>query len=233
VHLFNQLNTFSRTLQVPSVSKASTNTLARRVRSLVESIHGGSINAAATDLGMAHPTLARIVDGRVQSPRSDALEKIGKFYGVSADWLLTGEGKGPAPQTDANVLPQVELYRWYRVVDRIEPNAELKTVMYALPNAIRNAVNNTPFQVGAQTQHDLRIRASYRDAVAHELQGWSMLITTWLDGWGTETVRAYLGRDAVMKELRGGFRTPARAGEPIGGELTSSEKTAPASTRKK
>lgn len=204
-------------------SKARPQTLADRVRLLVDSVHEGNVNAAAKDLGIAQATLARIVaadpERRVENPRRDALEKIAKFYNVSADWLLSGEGRGPAPQSPYNVLPQAEVYRWIQFVDRLGVTGPGREALASLPYGVVNAIHNLPFREDGKTESGLRIRAAYRDAIALELRAWLKYFAAAIDGWGTERVREHLSKPDVIAELRGRFPTHARAGEAIGGPL--------------
>jgi len=66
--------------------------LSTRLRLLVDHGHGGSVNAAAKDIGIPQQTLGKIVSGEVNSPRIKALQAIARFYGVSIGWLVAGEG---------------------------------------------------------------------------------------------------------------------------------------------
>jgi transcriptional regulator with XRE-family HTH domain len=56
------------------------------------------MNAAAKAVGVAQPTIRRIVEGEVGNPRADVLLGICRFYGASMDWLAVGVGE--APQVD-------------------------------------------------------------------------------------------------------------------------------------
>ncbi len=69
-----------------------TETLSTRLRSLVDHGHGGSVNAAAKDIGMPQSSLAKILSGDVESPRGKTLQQIAGFYHCSIGWLMAGEG---------------------------------------------------------------------------------------------------------------------------------------------
>lgn len=72
-----------------------------------------SVNAAAHAIGLTQRTLARIADGSTPHPRSDALQKLARYYETSTDWLLTGLGESPALlKADNRDLPWSELRRW-------------------------------------------------------------------------------------------------------------------------
>lgn len=79
--------------------------LASRVKILVDHFHGGSINDAAKALDVAQPTVARIVKGTVLQPRSGLISRMSEVYGVSTDWLLKGTGEPPSLGDDS---------AWYR-----------------------------------------------------------------------------------------------------------------------
>lgn len=70
-------------------------TLADRVAWLIRHSHGGNVNAASAATGLPQSTLARIADGRVQSPRADALLALATYYRTNVDWLLCGLGAAP------------------------------------------------------------------------------------------------------------------------------------------
>ena len=71
--------------------------LADRVALLVSLLCGGSVNRAAREWGIPQRTLSRIVSGETETPNDAAIARIGAGGKVSKQWLLSGEGKGPAP----------------------------------------------------------------------------------------------------------------------------------------
>jgi transcriptional regulator with XRE-family HTH domain len=49
----------------------------------------------ARDVGVSYTTLWRYEEGKL-TPSADSLQRIAGIAGVSIDWLVTGEGRGPA-----------------------------------------------------------------------------------------------------------------------------------------
>jgi transcriptional regulator with XRE-family HTH domain len=72
-------------------------TLATRTRSLLTA-RGISVAAAATGADMARTTLIYILDGGM--PRADKVVALAAFFGVSADYLLTGADDGVCELAD-------------------------------------------------------------------------------------------------------------------------------------
>jgi transcriptional regulator with XRE-family HTH domain len=70
-------------------------TLASRVKLLVDHFHDGSVNDAAKALGVAQPTIGRILKGEVTQPRVQLIQRMATLYGASLDWLLAGTGDPP------------------------------------------------------------------------------------------------------------------------------------------
>jgi transcriptional regulator with XRE-family HTH domain len=70
-------------------------TLADRVSLLVDQFHAGSVNDAAKALGVAQPTIGRILKGEVTQPRLQLIQRMATLYGASLDWLLVGTGDPP------------------------------------------------------------------------------------------------------------------------------------------
>jgi hypothetical protein len=69
-------------------------TIASRLRWLVDGSHGGSVNAAAADVGVPQRTLDAAVRGE-HYPRLPAIRKIVAYYGCTLDWLIDGAGSPP------------------------------------------------------------------------------------------------------------------------------------------
>lgn len=84
----------------PSNGQPAVITLGGRVRELIDEFHAGSLRKAARDLGIPVTTLFQVV-GDQRQPRAETLRTIARYYMVSADWLLTGEGLGPVYASDA------------------------------------------------------------------------------------------------------------------------------------
>jgi transcriptional regulator with XRE-family HTH domain len=69
--------------------------LQRRVRDILIRCFAGEQTAMAKQIGCTQPYISQIVRGRRQ-PGPDVLRKISSLPGVSADWLLLGEGSPPS-----------------------------------------------------------------------------------------------------------------------------------------
>jgi len=61
---------------------------------------------AAIRIGVALSTITGWESGRRKRPDSDTAERAAGVYGVSLDWLLTGNGHGPSARQDATGGPQ-------------------------------------------------------------------------------------------------------------------------------
>lgn len=72
-----------------------TTELKDRVRILVDYYWDGSVNRAASALGIPQQTLNRIATGHTPNPRATLVSKIASGSNVSLDWLLKGKGAGP------------------------------------------------------------------------------------------------------------------------------------------
>src|SRR5688500_5935450 len=112
--------------------------LAGRVRQLIERFHDGSVNAAAADTGVSQPTLSRIASGKVKNPRRPAIEQIARFYGVSVDWLVRGEGDGPDEVVRAFPVgpATAQWLRWTRLVADLGLPAKLEKAVLDLPAGV-------------------------------------------------------------------------------------------------
>jgi transcriptional regulator with XRE-family HTH domain len=75
--------------------KKGSESLSSRVRLLVDHFHAGSVNDAAKALGVAQPTIGRILKGEVTQPRLQLVQRMSTLYGASLDWLLAGTGDPP------------------------------------------------------------------------------------------------------------------------------------------
>ena len=87
--------------------------LESRVRWLIDEVHHGSVNAAATAIGIPQQTLAQIASGQVRSPRAATLEQIAGFYDTSLEWLVSGKGRVP----DLPTSEQLQLARRLSALD--------------------------------------------------------------------------------------------------------------------
>jgi hypothetical protein len=102
------------------------NTLASRLQSLVDEVHGGSALAAARTIGITRPRLLRMLSGATSTP-ADVLERISGAYGASFNWLLLGEGAPPAVLSRPQGLPWSEILEWQQLVNRAGSELHLET----------------------------------------------------------------------------------------------------------
>jgi transcriptional regulator with XRE-family HTH domain len=175
--------------------------LAGRVRRLVDRVHGGSVNQAAKDVGIAQPTLARIVAGDVHNPRMAALSKLSAFYGATTDWLLTGAGASPeildsSPSSALNHRNVVA--RWILMVRKLELPAPIEEVMVSLPSHTTTAMqlmyNLFPF--------DESTSEALNKAMVQEHEAWLTVLTAALRYRGEAGARELLiDHASVLKSL--------------------------------
>jgi transcriptional regulator with XRE-family HTH domain len=105
--------------------------LATRVAFLVDHFHGGSINDAAKALGVAQPTIGRIVRGQVQEPRAGLVSRMSELWGVTTDWLLRGVGEPPVLDDDSSWYRRWKLFVLSFLGDSADPEA--KAILLQLP----------------------------------------------------------------------------------------------------
>lgn len=80
--------------------------LSDRVFGLILRFDRGSTHAASLRTGIPFATLWRIVSGKVQQPRVDAVQKLARAYRVKVYWLLTGLGpKRDGQKPEASPCP--------------------------------------------------------------------------------------------------------------------------------
>lgn len=184
-----------------------------RLRQLVDDHDGGNAREAARRVGMAPMTFADILNGLAKNPRRYTLEKIARAYGVSGDWLSSGEGRGPNSQDPASPIPQVASYRWQRILEEIAPDpGHLRTELAALPLTMGHAIESLPFRVGFSEPGGPNATAVYRDeCLSPFVNAWVRLFQFWIDEWGVDAVRQALSTPDVLERLRSGFREPANA----------------------
>lgn len=65
---------------------------------------GKSKNRVATELGFSNATVTKWKKGAV--PKGDTLQKIAEYFGVTADFLLTGEEKEKPAVTEDDELAE-------------------------------------------------------------------------------------------------------------------------------
>lgn len=94
----------------------------KRLRYLVDTLHGGNVKEAARQSGVPQPTLHALYAGTATAPRRKTLEKLTRFYTVSEDWLLgrTGGLRNPdlavPRETPAGLPPRLEGGGWVELL---------------------------------------------------------------------------------------------------------------------
>jgi transcriptional regulator with XRE-family HTH domain len=181
-------------------------TIAQRVRGLVDRLHGGSVNAAAREIGIPQRTLARIVEGRVEYPRADALQKLAAWYGTSIEWLLTG--KGEPPVVEQEWLPDIirRSPRSQRAA-ATEPNARTQyRIQYLLNNVIGASIDarkafadltSAPLDAAQLFVNDLRkdgFHPDFIDAYFLQIEAWRYWLEVAVRQFGAQAVRGELER---------------------------------------
>lgn len=156
-----------------------------RLRLLVDR-HHGSVRAAAKALGMTHPGLLALLNGS-SSPRASTLNRIAERYGVSRDWLMAGEGKGPAESG----LPTSDAWdQWCAVVRGLSLSLDGKTVLSLCPMLADVSIRFvTPAIMRSQAgsgldESELRLHAmggAVREAEEAELLAWTRLFRRWIE----------------------------------------------------
>lgn len=176
--------------------------LATRVADLIDRFHGGSVNAAARDTGVSQPTLSRIAAGTVRRPRRSALERIASFYGVSLDWLETGE-EAASGSVDAAAPERWEesreWLRWAATIRRAELPPRVERSVLAWPTTIartsegvvRTIVGDSPAQGSSDGPP-----AAVHEAVRLQCEAWTVVVSAWLDTFEREAVARAIVRIA-------------------------------------
>lgn len=82
----------------------ATATITRRVRTLVDTAHGGNLGEAARASGLPYPTLRELYVGRTANPAIRTIETLAAPYGLPLEWF-TAAGAGDAlPRVGATGL---------------------------------------------------------------------------------------------------------------------------------
>lgn len=113
--------------------------LGQRTRWLVDRYWGGSVNRAAKDLGVTQSLLHRVASGELDSPRTSVVDAFRRYFDVSSDWLLGGDGPEPGA-LDAAGRPLVPgVARWRRVVEQMELDPTMAREVLELPYSVWRA----------------------------------------------------------------------------------------------
>lgn len=151
--------------------------LAGRVKTLVDHVWSGSVNAAAKDLGVPQSTLQRVVDGAIAAPRTNFTEAFRLGLDVSSDWLIAGVGTGPQGR-DSRGRPLVAgVPRWRRAVRSLQLDDARADELSELPYAVwrvASALSGSEPGVSART------------ALSGSLDSWSELFESLAELQGQE-----------------------------------------------
>lgn len=186
-------------------------TLHDRVRTLIESRYGGNVNAAAKASGIPQRNLAAIVAREIKNPRAELVGRIARWFMVSTDWLLTGEGKGPDDEWGVGVQ---EFLEWKHLITDLKLDEPVHTLTLRLPRAAAGAMivfrvsqlGGRPTRKRKIEHYELEERAPFApgflDASRLEYQAWLAFFKQWLELAGREKVRQVLMRNAEAIRVR-------------------------------
>jgi hypothetical protein len=76
----------------------------RRVRKLLDAVHGGNLAAAHRVTGVPYPTLRDLYAGRTVNPELATLDQLRAPYGVSLSWFTDREASDEVPAAGRVVL---------------------------------------------------------------------------------------------------------------------------------
>jgi transcriptional regulator with XRE-family HTH domain len=82
--------------QVPPVT--------RRIRRLIDQIHGGNLAAAGRATGIPYPTIRDLYTGRSANPELATLDQLRAAYGVSLNWFTDRAADDEVPLQGRTVL---------------------------------------------------------------------------------------------------------------------------------
>lgn len=185
---------------------ATASGLSERVRALVAAYHAGSVNAAASDIGIPQSSLARLVGGQVTTPRLPAIQAIARYYGVSLGWLLEGEGE--APLLD---LPPERLKLNLLATRIAADDSELEQLIRGLPNGPSWALGAllAEFPGGGEAEvFGKESRAQVPTAAELSCQAWRLMLDAMAQAVGYGRLRSFLGANRALLGLGfGGFAT--------------------------
>ena len=76
---------------------ADVSAVTRRVRRLLDQVHGGNLADAQRATGLPYPTLRDLYAGRTANPELATLNQLRAPYGVSLDWFTDSEASDQVP----------------------------------------------------------------------------------------------------------------------------------------
>lgn len=178
--------------------KSSQSLIGERIEWLVNQFSGGSVRAASREWGVTRPTLIRLIDGVVKSPRNRAFENIANACGASLGWLLRGEGQAPIPPPPTLPSATPALARWESVVGSLRLSEDCHTSLLAVPRTIRLAYNALVIEGLSLSDlsaggHELRAKAEEL-----ELRAWYTLLEGLINENGGDAVRRKLESESLV-----------------------------------
>jgi transcriptional regulator with XRE-family HTH domain len=200
--------------------------LADRVQALVDRYHDGDVKKAAQAIGLAQPTLHRIVIGKVTNPRLKQLNAIAAYYSrlvspVTLDWLQNGTGDPPSSRDPFR--DRAEMLRWMDLVLQLELQGPVADSLLRLPEGIENATRvlgipwenrrqERPFPPGHPTGRELAPPPKLLEAVRLQYLSWTRWLEDWIEAEGVEKVWARLLKNpaAVSKRFAPARFIPTR-----------------------
>lgn len=70
-----------------AVLSADVSPITRRIRRLIDLVHGGNLAAAGRATGLPYPTIRDLYTGRTANPELSTLDRLRAPYGVSLNWF--------------------------------------------------------------------------------------------------------------------------------------------------
>lgn len=169
--------------------------LSSRVRDLVDSVWGGSVNRAAKDLGISQSLLHRVASGDLVSTRTSVVDAFRRYLEVSADWLLGGPGPKPGVYDRAGRPLVAGVPRWRRVLERLELGPPVLQEVEDLPYGIWRAAGLLRGDGSAgSSEADLH-------ALTASLEAWAILFESALEDEGIAAVQDRVQRGRALLRL--------------------------------
>jgi transcriptional regulator with XRE-family HTH domain len=174
--------------------------LGERLRRLVAAVHGGNMNAAARDVGVAQPTIRRIIEGEQEKgPRADVVQSIARYYNISLDWLMSGAGDEPRILKEPSILPLAEELRWRNLVSHLELPQPAAYILLAQPSRSLGlwSLDHAPETPPVGTEPYKKFVAAWR----YELLACITWLELLIDTVGLEGAQKFIKRNATALAL--------------------------------
>lgn len=78
--------------------------MTRRIRHLIDQVHGGNLAAAGRATGLPYPTIRDLYTGRTVNPELATLDQLRAAYGVSLNWFTDRAAENEVPLPGRTVL---------------------------------------------------------------------------------------------------------------------------------